>query len=610
MKTKSGLSWILGAGIVGADIGTSVLYSTGILFPSVGYLAPVFILIVCLMMWLFKRTYEEGLALSPFNGGAYVMILRSLGRQWAVLAGALTCVSYLATAAVSALSGAYYLSSLFSEPLSTAQIVSLSFVPIVLFALLNIKGMKEPAKLVTGIAATHFGLLMIISVWGGFYLLFGDVNLDLSRFSKITVSGELTAAMVVYGFAGAFLGITGFESAAQIVEELQAPVMATVRKLYKTVVILVSLTAPAISLLCVLILTENEILNNKEFLVSAVAEKLGGRPLLTIIVIDATLTLFGAVNTAFVGFIGLATTMAKQGNLPQVLLTRVAHRWKSLEGYPLIAIFFMVTALFMTAAVPGRVEVLAEVYGMAFLGVMVSFAIGVVLMRNRPRRKDTPRKYLSEWVIKSKTRVIPLAPFLSCLVLAFAQIVLVVSGPVEARNMLIQLLSLVILIMAFYRWGVLEQRLETHSDLRLGLGNYAKLEEMPDDLPKFVLCAGGSGARRLINRAMIHLFDHQKGQPFELIIFHAEQRRNEGFLMELLKRVVTQQIAPIYANNNCILTVKSLPGRLIEGLMTIKKTSSMEAVMIGRNHKRIACEEMAAEVEEELEVKTIMVDTF
>ena len=106
-KGKSELNWLIAAGVVGADIGTSVFYGTGILFPIVGYFAPLFVLTACLAMWIFKRTYEEGLAMIPYNGGAYSMILRSVGKQAAVFAGALTFVSYLATAAVSSLSGGF-----------------------------------------------------------------------------------------------------------------------------------------------------------------------------------------------------------------------------------------------------------------------------------------------------------------------------------------------------------------------------------------------------------------------------------------------------------------------------------------------------------------------
>ena len=39
---KTQLNWFISAGIVGADIGTSVFYSTGILFPIVGYYCPFF----------------------------------------------------------------------------------------------------------------------------------------------------------------------------------------------------------------------------------------------------------------------------------------------------------------------------------------------------------------------------------------------------------------------------------------------------------------------------------------------------------------------------------------------------------------------------------------
>lgn len=247
---KAGLPWIIGAGIVGADIGTSVFYGTGILYPIVGFLAPVFVLICCLMMWVFKRTYEEGLAMSPYNGGAYSMILRSMGRRAAVLAGALTFVSYLATAAVSALSGGFYLSSLFGG-FSSSTVVLLSFIPLILFGLLNTRGIKEPAKLVTLVAIFHFALLLIMVVWSLGYTIFNWAEIDFAKFKMLHPTKELTLPMVMYGFAAAFLGITGFESAAQIVEELEAPAMKTVRYLYRAVVVLVSLTAPFISFLSV-----------------------------------------------------------------------------------------------------------------------------------------------------------------------------------------------------------------------------------------------------------------------------------------------------------------------------------------------------------------------
>lgn len=524
---------MIAAGVVGADIGTSVFYGTGILYPKVGFLAPIFVLTCCLMMWLFKRTYEEGLALSPYNGGAYSMILRSLGRQWAVFAGALTMVSYLATAAVSALSGAYYLSSL-NLGMSEDVVLLMAFFPIVFFGILNSRGIKEPAKLVTVIAGFHFLLLILISIWGFIYLFLNWGSIDFQKLQQLTPQGEITWALLMYGFAAAFLGITGFESAAQIVEELETPTLETLRKLYKTVIILVSLTAPAISFLCLIILTQDEINQNISYLLSGLSYKMGGRVLLYVIVIDATLTLFAAVNTAFVGFIGLSTTMSKQGNLPRLLISRYTHRFPSIQGYPLIALSFMLVALFMCAIVVGEkgLEVLAKVYEMAFLGVMVSFCLGVVLLRNRHIRKDIPTKFLTSWGITFKNKTIPLIPLFSGGVLLLAQTTLILSAGPDVRSILIQLLSLIVILMAFYRWGILENRLENRNDLRLGTGSYAGKRELPENLKKIVLCARGTGARRLINMAIKKIKSEFSLQPFELIVFHAETQQgghNESF---------------------------------------------------------------------------------
>ena len=607
---KVGLNWTIAAGIVGADIGTSIFYGTGILFPIVGYLAPVFVLTTCLMMWVFKRTYEEGLALSPYNGGAYSMILRTLGRRFAVLAGTLTFVSYLATAAVSALSGGFYLLSSWtdlSDSVRNNYAVLLSFIPIVIFSLLNTKGIREPAKIVTVVAGIHFFLLIILSFWGLGFLILNHEQIDFSKFDQLIPSGELTLPLIMYGFAAAFLGITGFESAAQIVEELEPPILKTVRRLYKTVIILVSVTAPVISILCLTILTRDQVDEHNKYLLSEFAFTLGGNTLRWVIVIDAVLTLFAAVNTAFVGFIGLSTTMAKQGNLPTVLIYRIAHKFPAIQGYPFIALSFAVVAMFMSAYVAGEIEVAAKVYEIAFLGVMVSFCLGVILMRNKPIRQNTPQKYLSHWTINSRRITIPLAPLFSGLVLGVATLTLLDHADDNVLLLLTVLFSGVLLLKVYFRWGVLENRLETRSDLRLGIGHFATMRDLPEDLQKYILCTGGTGARQLINQALRHILREEKGS-FELVIFHAEDGRDpEGFFSELLQRVVSQQVAPIY-NKDFILTVKILPETLMEGLQILKRTYDFKSILLGAGRDPKGAEALRGELTKELDINVIQLE--
>ena len=604
---KKHLGWFISAGIVGADIGTSVFYSTGVLFPIVGYLSPLFVLITCLAMWIFKKTYEEGLAMSPRNGGAYSIILRSLGRRVAVVAGALTFVSYLATAAVSSLAGSYYISSLFSTETSLSVIVLISFIPILFFGFLNTKGIKEPAKIVTGIASFHFVFLMFISLWSLVYLLFHFNELDLSKFLHLFPSEEkkISFPLLAYGFAAAFLGITGFESAAQIIEELKMPRMKTLEKLYRTVILAVCFTAPFISFFCLALLTPEEVNSNLNYLLSGLTEKIGGTGLKTVLVINASLTLFAATNTSLVGFVGLATTMAKNGNLPQVFLKRILDKHPDLEGYPYIILPFVVITMGMSAFIAGDVKIGAQVYGIAFLGVMVSFAIGTLIMRNKGFKKSTPFQYLSQKVVTYKGRVYSLPVVTTAIILGFAFLVLLGSATSDVLFMFTFLISITSLLMAYYRWTILEKRLLTHSDLRLGLGVYASqsMSDLPEDLIKYVLCVGSTKTRRLIVNTLSRINRMQNGKPFELILFYAEgedQNENQIFY-ELLQRVVSQQIAPLI-KKDIILTVKILPGSLLEGLATLKNTITFNDVFFGVGHDPVHTHELKHEVSKELDI--------
>jgi len=609
-KHKSELNWFIAAGVVGADIGTSVFYGTGILFPIVGYLAPLFVLIACLAMWIFKSTYEEGLAMSPYNGGAYSMILRSVGKRTAVVAGALTFVSYLATAAVSSLSGAFYLSSMFEGGLNSSTVVLLSFIPVIFFGILNIKGIKEPAKLVTVIAVFHFALLMLISLWSLIYVAFHWSEVDLSKLGDFSrFPRPLTWATLAYGFAAAFLGITGFESVAQIVETLEHPTSRTVRKLYRVVILTVSATAPMISLMCLTVLTPDEVNENLNYLLSGLCEKIGGQFLLTVIVMDSTLTLFAATNTAFIGFIGLATTMAKHGNLPQMFLRRVSHIFPNLDGYPITILCLMTMVMSTSSFVAGEVKIAAKVYEIAFLGVMVSFALGALLMRNKGFRRSTPTQYLSPSVIKIKNTVLSLPPLFTMLILSFAVFSLVSHSSADARFMLTFLLGVTIMLMAYYRWGVLEERLETHTDLRLGLGQFIyNVNELPEDLPKYVLCVGEHRIRQLISRTLSSIFETQS-EPFELILFYAENEEatSSSVFYEFLQRVTSQQIAPIYQKRNIILTVKILPGKLLEGLRMIKRSATPKAIYIGTRRDVDRSHQIQQEISNEIDLPIIPV---
>lgn len=595
------LSWWLAAGIVGADIGTSVFYSTGVIKPLIGFAAPLVILVVCLLMWFFKATYEEGCAASPFNGGAYMMVLQTVGRRVAMIVGALTILSYLATAAVSALSGAFYIDS-FDNILNWPAecVVGVSVIPVIVFGVLNIIGIKEPAMIVFAIAFLHFALLLGMDAYG--LVLAFQKHADFGRiFQGI---GTIPPLALLQGFAAAFLGITGFESAAQIVEQLKSPTWKTLKQVYLSIVILVGITAPITSYLVIILLTDEQLKTYSNSLLSGLAFVEGGQPLLMVLVIDAALTLFAAVNTAYVGCIGLCTTMAKQGNLPGLFLRRWAHKVPLFQGYPYVVIVFMIISIMMIIMLPGQVDNLGQVYGMAFLAVMLSFCLGVMLLRIRMPLKVARSPYRTRWVVHLANFVVPVPPAISFLVLLFAQVVLVATAH-SARGLAVQIFTLILLGIAFYRLGVLESRLSDLADLRLGLGKFRHVAELPDDLPSYVLCTGGAKARNLASM-LLRLLDREDPGPKEVIIFHAEEEAaRRGVMYELLQRVVSQQVVPDFNDRDIILTVKVMPESMIDGLIQLKRAHPFKKIFIGTGSDPQNASRYARELETNLGVHVV-----
>ncbi len=582
--THSQLGWYLAAGIVGADIGTSVFYSTGIIMPHVGFAAPLFVLLVVLALWLFKATYQEGTSVSPLNGGAYTMVLQTVGRRAALVVGSLTILSYLATAVVSALSGSLYLSSLWPEsPWPLWQIALVAAVPIVGFAMLNLFGLKESAKLVFAISAFHFAMLLVMDVWGLYVALTQGAHWE----RLATGIGTITPMGALLGLATAFLGITGFESAAQIVEELESPAWRSIQKVYLAIVLLVTFTSPITSMLCIVMLSDAQLVTYKDNLLSGLAYVLGGQPLLVLLVMNAMLTLFAAVNTAFAGATGLMTTMGKQGNLPPIVLHQWTKKIQSFKGYPYVALPFMALSTLMLVALPGAVNQLGEVYGMAFLGVMVSYSVGVILLRLYQPHKIARSPYLAK-SIKLIGKDIPIAALVGGVLLFVAWGTLVLTAQ-HARDLGVQLFLAVLLVMVFYRLGQVEGRMVKIPDLRLGLGRFRDQEVLPESLPVYVVCTSGAHAARLVT-IISYLLKKHGPDPVEIVLFHAEEKDAHGVVSEALQRLVSQQLEDFFSDRDFILTVKVLPGSLVEVLPEYKKVKSIDTVyiMTGRIAERSA----------------------
>ncbi len=383
------LNELYATAISGNDIMSSCLYVAGIASIFAGVFAPIVLLLVGISLYFFRHVYQEVVEALPINGGAYNCLLNGTSKPVAAVAGVMTILSYIATACISAKVGVEYFGTAFEGiPIMTVTIALLAF-----FAFLVIMGLKDSAKVALGIFLFHIAVLVIIILLGlDFTFQYGISNFlenIKSTGSIIKFHGGMIP-MLYLAFSASLLGVSGFESSANFVEEQQPGVF---RKTLRNMWIGVLVFNPLIALVSLNALPLAEIAKAKDFMLAGVGLELGrllpfsfGPVLIKdLIAIDAVLVLSGAVLTAYIGVSGLIARMALDGVLPSALAKK-----NNKESYPIAVISFFVLCTSILMVTKGELLSLAGVYTIAFLGVMSLFALGnLILKRERSELKRT-----------------------------------------------------------------------------------------------------------------------------------------------------------------------------------------------------------------------------
>src|ERR1700674_3031152 len=130
--------------VVFADIGTSIYYVPGILYGPFRSRSAIFVLMTLFVFVLLCIKYAEVTWRYPEGGGVVNVSSQALHPFAGLLGGLFILVDYYLTAALSALSGAFYLSVIF--PSFTPYVIPLTVGALVFLGLLNATGIKESAR--------------------------------------------------------------------------------------------------------------------------------------------------------------------------------------------------------------------------------------------------------------------------------------------------------------------------------------------------------------------------------------------------------------------------------------------------------------------------------
>ncbi len=371
--------------ICGNDISSSVLYVSALSIFYAGQYAWLTLLIVAGVLYLFRKIYGEVVGALPLNGGAYNVLLNTTSKRTASMAASLTLLSYMATAVISANEAMHYLHHLIpSLPVIIATIVLLG-----IFATLTIGGIKESAIVATGIFIFHLSSLVLLTIFILIWLLQNGTGIFLENWQQPT-PGDSVLYAIFFGFSASMLGVSGFESSANFVEE-QAPGVfpKTLRNMWAVVSVINPLMA--IFALSLFLLPSLQSDTYQNTLLIEMGQKVGGKWIATLIAIDAVVVLSGAVLTSYVGVSGLLERMALDRILPQYFLKKN----KKGSSYRIVIMFFLlsVSVLLITR---GEVKLLAGVYTISFLSVMALFGFGNILLK--VKRAKLPRPERASWI--------------------------------------------------------------------------------------------------------------------------------------------------------------------------------------------------------------------
>jgi len=375
MSHPKKLNELFATAICGNDITSSCLYVSALTIVYAGQYAWIALLVVAAVLFLFRRIYGEVVGALPLNGGAYNVLLNTTSKSNASVAACLTILSYMATAVISASEAMHYMQSLIPAiPVLFATIGLLFF-----FLLLTIGGITESALVAALIFIFHLSSMALLIGSGIWFITSHGLDIAIDNF-KSPLQHSVSAA-IFFGFSAAMLGISGFESSANFVEEQKPGVF---RKTLRNMWIAITVINPLMALIAIVVLTKTEVVAHQEALLSQIGLNTGGRWLMNLISIDAVLVLSGAVLTSYIGVGGLLRRMALDRILPQFTLKEN----KRGSAYRILIFFFLLclSVLFVTK---GKLEALAGVYTISFLCVMTFFGIGNFLLKMK--RGNLPR---------------------------------------------------------------------------------------------------------------------------------------------------------------------------------------------------------------------------
>ena len=208
--------------ICGNDITSSCLYVAALCILSAGYLAPISLIVVVLVLYLYRKIYAEVGDALPLNGGAYNCLLNSTTKFWASIAACMTIVSYIATAVISAKTAVSYIAYVSGFEHNVPLILGITIGVLALFAMVTIIGIGESSRIIIAFFLLSSSILLLtggrVDTLAGLYAIaflgvmslfaIGNILLKLRR-SRLKRRYRASTIVVLVALIATVTGLLG-----------------------------------------------------------------------------------------------------------------------------------------------------------------------------------------------------------------------------------------------------------------------------------------------------------------------------------------------------------------------------------------------------------------
>lgn len=407
-----------GIPIFGSDVISSQGYAPDailyvlILAGATGYAAAMkvttaIVLLLLSVLMLYRRTIQK----YAQGGGSYTVARAYLGEKMGLLAGASLSIDYILTVAVSVSSAVENLTGLFRWLEPTPHKVLADCLIILFMTVINLRGLKESAKLFALPVYTYIFSIFALVGFGMFkYLMYGITPLPDSQAIIAANTQSLTLFVFLRAMAAGTTALTGTEAVSNGVSAFKAPAQ---KRAINTLFVLGFIVALGLAGLVFLASKYQLIPRNDNTIINQLGLLIFGKTIMYyILMAGIAIILVIAANTPFVGLPILLSLMARDGYAPRYFknlgdrLVYSAGIWTlSIIGLLLIIVFH------------GDTHSMLPLYA---IGVFISFSLtGFGLAKHCIKTK--PKNYYRDLAIFSFGGVISFLMFMIFLITKFTE---------------------------------------------------------------------------------------------------------------------------------------------------------------------------------------------